>query len=137
MPWRSLYRSLIHVSRRLPQSHERAATAEQVRAGFRYNVRDHPPSTDLEREKLLTFARGRLGFLRMQAPKSRNAPQTSERIVYTPDGKKLDAQGRPRKSGKVISNWTGSNLDPDSVARHNWGLKRMGFRDNAHAKGIF
>jgi hypothetical protein len=40
-------------------------------------------------------------------------------------------------SFKPITNWTGSNIDPDSLARHNASLKRMGFRDNAHAKGIF
>ena len=35
------------------------------------------------------------------------------------------------------SNWDGSNMDPDSVARHNRSLRRAGFRDNAHAKGFF
>ena len=40
-------------------------------------------------------------------------------------------------SFKPVTNWTGSNINPDSLARHNASLKRMGFRDNAHAKGIF
>jgi hypothetical protein len=41
------------------------------------------------------------------------------------------------QNGRVMSNWDGKNLDPDSVKRHNHHLKRLGFRNNQHAKGIF
>ena len=37
----------------------------------------------------------------------------------------------------VISNWDGSNLDPDSVSRHNHHLDRLGYQNNAHAKGPY
>jgi hypothetical protein len=43
-----------------------------------------------------------------------------------------------RVDGKgVINSFTGYNLDPCMVKRHNAGLKRAGFVNNLHAKGIF
>jgi len=39
--------------------------------------------------------------------------------------------------GRVISNWNGKNMDPCSVNIHKGQLKRMGFQNNLHAKGIF
>jgi len=60
-----------------------------------------------------------------------------QRIVYK-DGKAIE--GGVNKSlhgGRVVSNWHGGNLDPEAVARHKSQLSRVGFRDNAHAKGFF
>ena len=59
-------------------------------------------------------------------------PKGRTSIVYR-NGEKVDA-ARERDKAKW-SNWDGSNMDPDSVARHNRSLRRAGFRDNAHAKG--
>lgn len=40
-------------------------------------------------------------------------------------------------SKRPITNWHGKNLDPDAVSRHTHTLKRAGFKNNRHAKGIF
>ena len=71
--------------------------------------------------------------------------------------------GRPRsRKGNVVSNWDGSNLDPESVSRHKHQVRasraapalristradhrraraeqlgRVGFQNNAHAKGPY
>lgn len=59
------------------------------------------------------------------------------RIVYK-DGQAIEGGENESNLGrKAVSNWNGSNMDPDSVARHKSQLSRMGFRDNAHAKGFF
>jgi hypothetical protein len=39
--------------------------------------------------------------------------------------------------GYIISPYDGKNLDPESVTRHRKNLRRAGFMNNAHAKGIF
>jgi hypothetical protein len=44
---------------------------------------------------------------------------------------------RDNAGGRVHTNWDGKNLDPDSVRRHKQQLKRAGFVNNLHAKGIF
>ena len=47
-----------------------------------------------------------------------------------------EASKRRRAPAKARwSNWSGNNLDPDSVTRHRNSLTRAGFRDNNHAKG--
>jgi hypothetical protein len=60
------------------------------------------------------------------------------RWVYK-DGERLAVEhGTIRDSkGRVVSNWDGNNLDPESVKRHRQQLKRAGFVNNQHAKGIF
>jgi predicted metalloprotease len=66
---------------------------------------------------------------------------THERFIYK-NGQRFDlnslhdATARTDK-GYTISPYTGSNLDPQSVTRHRQGLKRAGFINNAHAKGMF
>ena len=44
---------------------------------------------------------------------------------------------RHHPRGYVVSPYDGKNLDPQSVTRHRQNLKRMGFINNAHAKGMF
>lgn len=58
------------------------------------------------------------------------AESESVKIIYS-DGKS-ENKGKP-----IVTNWHGSNLDPDSVSRHNRSLKRAGFQNNRHAKGVF
>ena len=41
------------------------------------------------------------------------------------------------KPNRVISNWSGSNMDPDSVKRHYRQLNRAGFKSNRDVKGWF
>ena len=95
-------------------------------------------------EENVAGAAGRVGAHRALPPATlppeggtprRAAAQSGRtRIVYR-NGEKVDA-ARERDKAKW-SNWDGSNMDPDSVARHNRSLRRAGFRDNAHAKGFF
>jgi hypothetical protein len=61
------------------------------------------------------------------------------------DGQRLDATAgggaaatlRDAGGRRVVSSFDGKNLDPESVKRHRQQLKRAGFVDNAHAKGVF
>lgn len=62
----------------------------------------------------------------------------SKRWVYTKDGAiQVEGKGTVRDGGRVLSNWDGQNMDPCSVSKHNGQLKRMGFLNNLHAKGLF
>ena len=74
---------------------------------------------------------GRIAYLRMTTPRRPRFAKGRTSIVYR-NGEKVDA-ARERDKAKW-SNWDGSNMDPDSVARHNRSLRRAGFRDNAHAR---
>lgn len=82
----------------------------------------------------------KIAFMRIVTPKDKardGSQKGSSTYVYKDDGS-VDENGRAKVAGKArVSNWTGSNLDPCSVKRHYAGLKRCGFVDNSHAKGIF
>lgn len=95
-------------------------------------------------QKLLESARNSLGYLRMVTPRrpDRGSSESSDgggryRIVYKDGQAVVDGENEPMAGRKAVSNWHGGNLDPDSVTRHKSQLSRMGFRDNAHAKGFF
>lgn len=93
-------------------------------------------------------AQSTLGYLKIVTPRRVSDGQAG--VTRTVFGSTDPSAVNPRKA---YSNWTGNeayfrrtvsfddesgnNLDPDSVSRHYHGLRRMGFRDNAHAKGIF
>lgn len=82
-------------------------------------------------------AESRLAVLRMTSSTgTRNSKGGT--WVYR-NGEKLSAEcGTLRDSGgRVVSSFDGKNLDPESVKRHRQQLKRAGFVNNAHAKGIF
>jgi hypothetical protein len=68
----------------------------------------------------------------------RRTENNTGKWVYR-DGQKLEnVNGTLRDGlGRVVSNWNGSNLDPESMSTHQKQLKRMGFRNNSHAKGFF
>ena len=87
-----------------------------------------------EAARLVDAFDGRIAYLRMTTPRRPASQKGRTSIVYR-NGEKVDA-ARERDKAKW-SNWDGSNMDPDSVARHNRSLRRAGFRDNAHAKGFF
>lgn len=134
---RQKYREVAKLIRLLPESkypHERSF--QELRSSFRA-----PLAADEPLEGRLAKADERLSFLRMITPKKRSVGEAASggRWVYK-DGKRLEggAAATARDSnGKVVSNWDGKNLDPDNVKRHGHHLKRLGFRNNAHAKGIF
>ena len=153
---RQRYRSLSRLVKRLPErtglssSSSRSAyrcpeeSWRQLRTSFR-----EPLGVNESIEDRIKKADERLSFLKMITPKldhsSSNAgvllDNTNEgggRWIYK-NGKRIEGgSGTVRDSkGRVISNWDGKNLDPDNVKQHNRHLKRMGYRNNAHAKGIF
>ena len=85
-------------------------------------------------------AQKKIAFLRIITPKdkSRDGSQKgTSTYIYRENGE-VDENGKPKLISKArTSNWDGKNMDPCSVKRHYGGLRRAGFRDNAHAKGMF
>ena len=72
-----------------------------------------------------------LSYLKMSTPRAPETPQNGAYTVRFGDDKSTG------KRSLAVSNWTGSNMDPDSVKRHYRSLDRAGFKSNAHMKGIF
>jgi hypothetical protein len=110
---------------------QRGAAIQQARSELAF-FRD--VSDPAEAARLVDAFDGRIAYLRMTTPRRPASQKGRTSIVYR-NGEKVDA-ARERDKAKW-SNWDGSNMDPDSVARHNRSLRRAGFRDNAHAKGFF
>mmetsp|Transcript_29484 Transcript_29484/g.63213 ORF Transcript_29484/g.63213 Transcript_29484/m.63213 type:complete len:142 (-) Transcript_29484:1532-1957(-) len=132
---RQKYRSLGRLVNRLPEGSTSSLDSEeswnQLRVAFR-----EPLGNDESVDDRIKKADDKLAFLRMITPKA-VSDGNSGRWIYK-NGKRVEGSGQVRdKNGRVISNWDGKNLDPDSVKQHNYQLKRMGFRNNDHAKGIF
>ena len=129
---RNTYRTLA----RLVQQQQKAAQEKswtELRTSFR-----RPLAETESLEDRLKKANDRISFLRITTPKKRSNTQQAKTYVYK-DGKLVEEGSLTRidKNGRVVSNWDSKNLDPCAVKRHNAGLKRAGFVNNAHAKGIF
>lgn len=135
---RSTYRILARLVQLQPRGAQGKAWSE-LRTGFR-----RPLNETESLEDRVKKANDRISFLRITTPKPRMGPQQSSsakagttyvykngKLVEEGDATRFDANGR------VISNWDGKNLDPCMVKRHKAGLRRAGFVNNAHAKGIF
>ena len=122
----SKYRQLLKGASKLPDSSKRQEALTEVRKQFRAN-------SEIGSEEvaaLLDKANSSLGYLKIITPRGRQESQTGvTKLVFGPE---TGPSGR-----KATTNWTGSNLDPDSVRRHQNILKRAGFKDNKTAKGIF
>ena len=128
------YRSLAKLIRRMPEK-QQAGAWTQLRDGYRKNVDESDPETI---NALIEEAGNKIAFLRIVTPKQSTNQSGVTRWVYRSSGEKdEDGTGTARKTGQVVSNFTGSNLDPCNVKRHNQQLKRMGFANNLHAKGLF
>ena len=132
------YRSLGRLIKRLPHkstnpSYQPENIWRQLRTAFR-----EPIAVGESVEERLEKANERLSFLKMIVPSASATTGTGGRWVYK-DGKRVEGGSAKIRdaNGRVISNWDGKNLDPDSVKQHNYQLRRMGYRNNAHAKGIF
>ncbi len=138
----SAYRNLLKTVRQVPAK-KRYEILAQIRTEFRSN------SSETSAEKIgemLKKAQSSLGYIKVISPRTRSGQSGTTKIVFGnnssngngdgSDGGSSSDLNKPLKN-KPISNWTGSNIDPDSLARHNANLRRAGFRDNAHAKGIF
>lgn len=145
---RTVYRELVHIAKQ-QQSQNKPTNKEgllqEIRAKFRRPVTSESGETA---ETRLKQAQDRLSFLRISSVKvaprggSSSSSETSSgtsRWVYR-DGQKLEHVAgtlRDAVTGRVISPYDGKNLDPESVTRHRKSLKRAGFVNNSHAKGIF
>lgn len=133
----SVYRTLGRLIRQLPDQQIPGAR-KQLRDDFRKHA-----NADAERiPSLIEVAEKKIAFLRIVTPKDRNrdgAQKGTANYVYrseTPG--EYDENGRPRIETKArVSNWDGKNMDPCSVKHHFGNLRRAGFRNNEHAKGIF
>ena len=129
---RQAYRDLLHILRRMP-ANDRPRHLDELRTKFR-----QPLAANETLEQRLRKAHDRASFLRITTGKSAPRGQGG-RWVYK-DGQRLesDEQGTLRDgNGRVVSNWDGKNLDPESVTRHRKLLNRAGFVNNNHAKGVF
>jgi hypothetical protein len=125
------YRTLAQLVKRLDQKSQEKGWRE-LRSSFR-----KPLASGESLDDRLKVADEKESFLRIMTPKERPLNQ-SGRWIYK-DGEKVQAGDAKTKivNGRVVSNWGGKNLDPDSVRLHNKQLKRAGFLSNAHAKGFF
>jgi hypothetical protein len=136
---RHKYREMAKLVKRLSdKQHNPEQSWSELRTAFR-----QPLQQEESIQQRLQKADERLAFLKMITPKSAASSATTTtskggRWIYK-NGQRLEhANGTLRDSnGRVVSNWDGKNLDPESVKRHNHHLKKLGFRNNAHAKGIF
>lgn len=126
---RQIYRELFRYAR---QSKDMQGNLSQLRSEFR-----KPLALNEELKDRLQHAESRLSFIRMTTVKNNSTGKTGKWIYR--NGEKLEAvNGTLRdSSGRVVSNWSGNNLDPESVTTHRKQLRRMGFKGNAHAKGFF
>jgi len=115
----ALYKSLLKAACKLPEA-QRVKVCGDVRRAFRESKEVNPD----EVSKLLEKAASTLGYLKIITPRGRQVAQS--------EGARASEGGR-----KATSNWSGKNLDPDSVRRHQSILKRAGFRSNREAKGTF
>lgn len=112
-----------------PES-KRLETLSQIKHEFRNHSSE---DSDSRVEELLKKANSSLGFLKMITPRSRRSESSTGHTKITFGG---DGSNKSRAGAKnVVSNWTGSNMDPDSVSRHYQGLKRAGFSDNRSVVG--
>ena len=151
----STYRSLAKLVRPLPQKQQPGAW-RQLRDGYRTNMNETSPE---KISSLIGEAGKKIAFLRIVTPKDmwRNTSNALEgsakestsssstttqsgvtRWVYRSTGEKdADGKATKRTASQVVSNFTGSNHDPCNIKRHNQHLKKLGFVNNLHAKGLF
>jgi hypothetical protein len=127
---RHAYRTLYRLIQRLPEKNV-AMASTQLRETFRQaNKPNEALSSRMQR------AGEQIAYLRIITPKERPSDQSGQWIYK--DGKRVEgATGTTAGGRRVHTNWDGNNLDPCSVKRHRATLKRAGFKNNLHAKGLF
>ena len=129
-----VYKNLLRYAKRFPEP-KRGESLQQIKREFRSNVSE---SNAKAVEEMIKKANSSLGYLKIVTPR-RNENQTGS-ITLVFNNKEAGTSESGSESPSVMSrkahtNWTGSNMDPDSVARHYASLKRAGFSNNSHAKG--
>ena len=125
-PALTLYRNLLKLAKALPPP-KRIQSIVQIKEGFRAGKNE----TNKERiQEMLTKAGSSLGYLKIVTPRS---AQGNAQV-----GRTTMMFGEEKASGsRPVTNWTGKNMDPDSVRKHNNFLKSAGFQSNKDVKGIF
>lgn len=122
------YRNMIKLAKTVEPQSNSVKMLKMIRSQFRSEV-----SGPEEVTKLLAKAQSNISYMKMITPKRRNEKDRGEES-FTFERK---GASKITPKSRVHTNWTGSNLDPDSIARHHASLKRAGFRNNSHAKGGF
>mmetsp|Transcript_35257 Transcript_35257/g.40224 ORF Transcript_35257/g.40224 Transcript_35257/m.40224 type:complete len:143 (+) Transcript_35257:75-503(+) len=128
------YRTLIRMISKVPKSSQKESFRSRCRNEFVAPLEHHDTIEDR-----LKKAGEQVAFLRMISPKSGHSTgeNNSGRWIYR-DGKRIkDGEATTLDGSRVINGFTGYNFDPCQVKRHSSGLKRAGFVNNLHAKGIF
>lgn len=121
---------MMKVARLLQPQNKRHDAIERIRKEFRKNKSE---SIEENIDKMLEKAQSSLSYLKIITPKGLLKSNTQAGVTKIVFGDNNESStGR-----KAVSNWTGSNMDPDSVSKHYQNLNRAGFRDNSHAKGLF
>lgn len=122
----SVYRNLIRYAKNLSTSQQKIETLAKIKSEFRL----HRNEQNVEKiQEMIKKAESSLSYLKIITPKRFGGQQGYTKITF--------GENKIQDGGRAVSNWTGNNMDPDSVKRHYVGLKRAGFRDNSHAKGYF
>lgn len=131
----SSYRGLLKLSAKLTPEAHRIKTTNMIKAEFRKQKEAQPDRVG----DLLTKANSTLGYLKIVTPKYRKDVKSEGNSGVTTlvfgDSNRKQYGDQSSPFSKVTSNWTGGNMDPDSVKRHERSLKRSGFKSNSHAKG--
>jgi hypothetical protein len=142
---RKAYRELARIIQQMPGDASRhASSMQELRSKFRAPLEGKENEEELLQARLKQ-AFDRVAFLRIITVKSKPREGDAGRWVYK-NGQRLninDAAGDDaatvtlRQGHRVVSNWDGKNLDPESVSHHRKNLHRAGFVNNLHAKGLF
>lgn len=127
------YRTMVRMISQLPESKAESFRTE-LRTKFRAPLLDNDDETALQDR--LRLAGEKIAFLRIITPKAKGV-ERGGRWVYR-NGERIEEGETTTVDGRrVVNNFTGANHDPCMVKRHNVGLKRAGFNNNLHAKGMF
>ncbi len=118
-----LYRNMLKYAKRMPAK-KKVETLALIKDGFRQNMDEMDPEA---RRAQLEKAQSSLGYLKIVTPKFSSDKSN--------DGSSSKFASGTHRPGRAVSNWTGSNMDPDSVSRHHNTLKRAGFKGNRDVIG--
>ena len=132
----STYRTLTRMIKLLPSKQKPEKQLQELRHTFRKNS---ALTDEAEIKTCIHQAGEKIAYLRIITPK-KSSTEGNQRWIYTKDGPvqvEGSEAGTGRSGGRVLSNWDGKNLDPCSIKTHNSQLRRMGFQNNLHAKGLF
>ena len=124
-----MYRNLIRLAKNVSPKVNSLKTLKMIRDAFRRTENSNLSTNEIE--NLLTKAQSNVSYLKMITPRTKLHSDAGEYKIIN----NCTTNNNNNSKSRVHSNWTGSNLDPDSVTRHNALLKRAGFMNNSHAKG--